>query len=73
MRPGLCPGGALPYSQVDAGIHPVDEFIPMYHHALADPDRRETLGVHQRVGVGPGNAEHRGHLICVQRQRELII
>ena len=44
----------------------------MYHHALADPDRRETLGVHQRVGVGPGNAEHRGHLIRSQRQRKLV-
>lgn len=62
----------MPYSHVGAGIHPLDQFVPVHDHALADRDCREALGVHQFVGVGPGNAEHRGHLICGQRQRELI-
>ena len=52
--PGQKPGGALQFSYVDAGIHPVDELVPVHYHALADLDRGEVLGVHQRVGVGPG-------------------
>lgn len=43
----------------------------MHDHTLSDLDRREALGVHQLVGVGPGNTEHRGHLIRSQRQRKL--
>ena len=55
----------MPYSHVGAGIHPLDQFVPVHDHALADRDCREALGVHQFVGVGPGNAEHRGHLTRV--------
>lgn len=55
----------MPYSHVGAGIHPLDQFVPVHDHALADRDCREALGVHQFVGVGLGNAEHRGHLTRV--------
>ena len=49
--PGQKPGGAVPCPDTDFFVDPVDKPVPMRRHALADPDGRESLGVHQRVAL----------------------
>ena len=49
--PGQKPGGTLQFSYVDAGIHPVDEPVPVHHHAFADSfiDPRKRVRYNRKI------------------------
>ena len=54
-------------------VHPGEQLVFGDDHPLSNGDGGEVLGVHQRVCVSAGDAEHGGYVIGVQRQRELLV
>ena len=54
-------------------VHPGEQFVFGNDHPLADGDGGKVLGVHQRVGVGAGDAQHGGHVIGTQSKRKLVV
>ena len=54
-------------------MDPFQQPILRNDHAFPDEQRREALRAHQIVSAGAGDAQHGGHLIRVQLNRQLVI
>lgn len=51
---------------------PVEEGIPRHDDALADPDCGKVLPMEQDVGVGPGDPQNSGNIVCTQVKGKLV-
>lgn len=53
-------------------VHPLDEFVAVDHHSLADEDGWKAFASHQSVRTGAGDAEDGWQLVCAEGDRQLI-